>query len=32
LADVAAALDDPLRLLVEQTRAAADNAVMTHTG
>lgn len=32
LADAVAGLDEPLRLLVEQTRAAADNAVMTHTG
>ena len=32
LAGVVAGLDGSLRLLVEQTRAAADNAVMTHTG
>jgi hypothetical protein len=32
LAEVAAGLDEPLRLLVEETRAAADNAVMTRTG
>jgi hypothetical protein len=32
LIEAAARLDEPLRLLVEQTKAAADNAVMTHTG
>lgn len=32
LIDAAGRVDEPLRLLVEQTKAAADNAVMTHTG
>lgn len=32
LSGMVAGLDGSLRLLVEQTRAAADNAVMTHTG
>ena len=32
LNNTAARLDGPLRQLVEQTKAAADNAVMTHTG
>lgn len=32
LTDAAARLEDPLRLLVEQTKAAADNAVMARAG
>ena len=32
LAHVAAELSEPLKVLAAQTRAAADNAVMTHTG
>jgi hypothetical protein len=32
LSDAAARLDDPLRLLVAAAKAAADNAVMAHTG
>ena len=32
LTEAAARLDEPLRLLVAATKAAADNAVMAHTG
>jgi hypothetical protein len=32
LTDATTRLGEPLRLLVEQTKAAADNAVITHTG